>query len=472
MRRLLIVPFVGMLACSGEDVGKKTLDAETTETLFNEVTFDIDVRQEIALPPDFGQTCDENSDCSQDFCVEGPSGFVCTKTCIEECPEGWGCKGVQSGSSDVTFVCVPDGAPQPDVIINDSEVGNEIGIETSNEVETTDTGPDTDTVGPTTGNACEAPPGSTNEVFLQESMMVAGDLPDCLAYCGFEMNPSVWGIDLRTTQYTAVHGYFDGSDHTYEFETGDGPGPDVDVIALQAAPRTMVELAVLKDDVSSSSDPVIYVGDGFSILTYNSDVASNNSCARSQLAYPFVTNGTALYVYVEDAANYDRLGPNGYSAGIVGGLQYGYTLRIRSSAFSPTELGTLARGQTRNLSGERLTVGGEVRYYRFYAPGTAAPRVTITRTAGAAFIPTASGMKTISDQLEWRGYTADSGSGVLQLGPTSFRPCIPASECPSGVTCAEPTCTDAQVEYVFVVTDYNGAAGPGTFSYDIAVRVD
>ena len=62
--------------------------------------------------------------------------------------------------------------------------------------------------------------------------------------------------------------------------------------------------------------------------------------------------------------------------------------------------------------------------------------------------------------------------GVLQLGPTSFRPCIPASECPSGVTCAEPTCTDAQVEYVFVVTDYNGAAGPGTFSYDIAVRVD
>jgi hypothetical protein len=54
----------------------------------------------------FGCPCKENQECDSNWCVETADGFVCTKTCIEECPDGWHCTQVQD-QPDVVFACMP-----------------------------------------------------------------------------------------------------------------------------------------------------------------------------------------------------------------------------------------------------------------------------------------------------------------------------------------------------------------------------
>jgi len=58
---------------------------------------------------DFGAPCLSNNDCDSGFCVEGVEGFVCTVQCLEECPEGWVCRGIMVGP-DVVSLCIPLGA--------------------------------------------------------------------------------------------------------------------------------------------------------------------------------------------------------------------------------------------------------------------------------------------------------------------------------------------------------------------------
>ena len=60
-----------------------------------------------ASPGSFGAPCTDNSDCSDDFCVPGPTGsYVCTRLCLDDCPTGWLCKGVQQTEPDISFICV------------------------------------------------------------------------------------------------------------------------------------------------------------------------------------------------------------------------------------------------------------------------------------------------------------------------------------------------------------------------------
>ncbi len=59
-------------------------------------------------PGQLGDPCHENSDCVSGFCIEGHDGFICTRTCIDDCPEGYACKGVANAAPDPVFVCVPD----------------------------------------------------------------------------------------------------------------------------------------------------------------------------------------------------------------------------------------------------------------------------------------------------------------------------------------------------------------------------
>ena len=59
------------------------------------------------VPGGFGAPCEGNPDCLDGWCVEGTTGFVCTKTCQEDCPAGWSCKGVSSGGADLVFLCLP-----------------------------------------------------------------------------------------------------------------------------------------------------------------------------------------------------------------------------------------------------------------------------------------------------------------------------------------------------------------------------
>ena len=56
---------------------------------------------------DFGQACEEPDDCESGFCIEGATGEVCTESCVENCPTGWGCEQVFGQGSDVKFLCVP-----------------------------------------------------------------------------------------------------------------------------------------------------------------------------------------------------------------------------------------------------------------------------------------------------------------------------------------------------------------------------
>mgnify|MGYP004318839527 CR=1 FL=1 len=64
----------------------------------------------IELPEDFGDPCLFNDDCSTGWCVptsEGPTGYACTIECLEDCPEGWGCKSVAGVGQDIIFLCAP-----------------------------------------------------------------------------------------------------------------------------------------------------------------------------------------------------------------------------------------------------------------------------------------------------------------------------------------------------------------------------
>lgn len=468
------------IGCGGDDQSKVVADGDTSlDTLLPDVDFETDARVEISLPPDFGDPCDGNEDCTSGYCVEGPSGFVCTKGCVEECPDGWGCRGVQSGSADLIFVCLQDGSSTPDTVIVDTGDASDtqipadtsIDVETIDASDTLDTVADTDT-GPT-GNLCEAAPGTGSDPTLRtESSELGGDWPDCLVGCDFEANPTLWVVDLRGGMVPGVRGMFDFEEHLYDFDDGQGGGPDIDIVPVKAAARTMLELAVLKDAQASFTNPLVYVSDGFAVRTFNADVNDGNSCARTTIAFPYVSD-LPLYVVTEESTNYDLWGPTGYADGTVGGGDYGWILRIRATAFLPTELGTLDPGASRALTNEGINLGGELRYYRFYAPGTSSPTVTVTRKSGTGFLPSVVGMKTIEGELVWQRVVEDSGSGVVTLQRNAFRPCAPPSDCPgNGLPCPPNLCTAGDAEYVFAVYDYNGAAGPGSFRFDVNVRVD
>ena len=56
---------------------------------------------------DLGKPCDDPGDCDSSLCVEAPGGSICTDYCIEECPAGWICKGVNLFGGDLQFICVP-----------------------------------------------------------------------------------------------------------------------------------------------------------------------------------------------------------------------------------------------------------------------------------------------------------------------------------------------------------------------------
>jgi hypothetical protein len=59
-------------------------------------------------PYGFACPCQGNDECLSGFCVEGTFGGVCTQACLEDCPDGWKCKGVPNFGADLVFICVPE----------------------------------------------------------------------------------------------------------------------------------------------------------------------------------------------------------------------------------------------------------------------------------------------------------------------------------------------------------------------------
>jgi len=123
----LIASSLALGACGGDKTTSTTDDTQATdapdtsggETIGDVIGFDTDTGGAVdtTQPPDgsggeiiegdFGAACQGNGDCTSGYCVEGPEGFVCTKGCDEECPSGYDCRGVQSGSADTVFLCMP-----------------------------------------------------------------------------------------------------------------------------------------------------------------------------------------------------------------------------------------------------------------------------------------------------------------------------------------------------------------------------
>ena len=75
-------------------------------------------------PGGFGCPCTANWECDSFFCVSWDEGYVCTDTCITECPEGWVCRSVSQFLPDVVFICVPGASTLCLPCGNDSDCGD------------------------------------------------------------------------------------------------------------------------------------------------------------------------------------------------------------------------------------------------------------------------------------------------------------------------------------------------------------
>ncbi len=87
---------------SGEDAAKPLADVGATDAYTGSGGC------EFPASPQAGQagaTCAANGDCDSGWCVEGPAGKICTKSCNGCCPGGFACQAAAAG--DTVFICVP-----------------------------------------------------------------------------------------------------------------------------------------------------------------------------------------------------------------------------------------------------------------------------------------------------------------------------------------------------------------------------
>ncbi len=81
------------------------------------------------VPPfGFECPCNGNDECASGYCIEGLDGPQCTQECLQDCPEGWQCKGVQSFGQDVVFLCVPRSDKLCDECGSDAECGSDLCV--------------------------------------------------------------------------------------------------------------------------------------------------------------------------------------------------------------------------------------------------------------------------------------------------------------------------------------------------------
>ncbi len=57
-------------------------------------------------PGEPGHACNGAADCESGYCLEGPTGKICSKACVDCCPTGFQCEQF-GGAGDLTFVCAP-----------------------------------------------------------------------------------------------------------------------------------------------------------------------------------------------------------------------------------------------------------------------------------------------------------------------------------------------------------------------------
>ena len=128
----LLVSVVFSSACSGDAaiqaiVSDATLDGLAFDTATEDAAGEDgvpvdhlpgDVLEPADLPMDVDETpcavdgawgcpCVDNSSCSSGWCVPTGEGSQCTKSCYEDCPDGWSCNAVSTPGGDPVFICLP-----------------------------------------------------------------------------------------------------------------------------------------------------------------------------------------------------------------------------------------------------------------------------------------------------------------------------------------------------------------------------
>jgi len=83
-------------------------------------------------PGSFGAPCASGVECDVGWCVPAEAGLVCSRGCIEACPDGWRCAGVSRTGGDIHFICLQQTAvlchPCDDNAQCNQGVANEPGL--------------------------------------------------------------------------------------------------------------------------------------------------------------------------------------------------------------------------------------------------------------------------------------------------------------------------------------------------------
>ncbi len=115
------------LACSSEELKFPDAEAEVADadTAVGETIVFDSGGVETVTPPDvspettapetvlcsvqggFGCDCVANGDCTDEICIEGTGGKVCTRICDQTCPPDFDCSFTAVGGSDPISICVP-----------------------------------------------------------------------------------------------------------------------------------------------------------------------------------------------------------------------------------------------------------------------------------------------------------------------------------------------------------------------------
>ena len=118
---VLVVSIVGCheaTETSGAIADAGDADASAVDSAAPEVFFPSDDTVNNAPEPDtaadtgtpgvgvFGAMCSVPDDCNSGYCIDGPEGPMCSRTCIDSCPDGYACKNVAGSGADPTFICV------------------------------------------------------------------------------------------------------------------------------------------------------------------------------------------------------------------------------------------------------------------------------------------------------------------------------------------------------------------------------
>ncbi len=61
-------------------------------------------------PKPFGCPCTSNSDCIDPACVVSSEGRVCSRACVDDCPDGWSCRVLVVPGQDAVLVCLQGSA--------------------------------------------------------------------------------------------------------------------------------------------------------------------------------------------------------------------------------------------------------------------------------------------------------------------------------------------------------------------------